>query len=72
MLHSITSNINNEVTTGNQLLGGLFADMENAQGGLGGVGKSIKDMMNSGGGNHMWVMFGFVVVIFFLMYFFLR
>ena len=72
MLHSITSNINSEVSTGNQLLGGLFADMENAQGGLGGTMNSIKQMMISGGGNHMWVMFGFVIVIFFLMYFFLR
>ena len=72
MLHSITQNINGEVSTGNQILGGLFADMENAQGGLGGTMSNIKNMMNSGSGNHMYVMVAFVVLIFFLMYFFMR
>mmetsp|Transcript_27742 Transcript_27742/g.69997 ORF Transcript_27742/g.69997 Transcript_27742/m.69997 type:complete len:167 (+) Transcript_27742:454-954(+) len=70
-LKAVAQGIGQDVTAGNRILDGLSEDFERAGGGLKGTIASLNGMMKRGAGNHMCHMLGFVLFIFFLMWWFM-
>ncbi|ETV72361.1 hypothetical protein H257_12511 [Aphanomyces astaci] len=68
-LKKMTQDINNAVKEDNKFLDGMGQDFDNTDSLMGGTLKKLGNMMDTGGGKHMWMLIGFVVVVFVLLYF---
>eukprot|EP00933_Yihiella_yeosuensis_P049841 TRINITY_DN4727_c2_g3_i1.p1 TRINITY_DN4727_c2_g3~~TRINITY_DN4727_c2_g3_i1.p1 ORF type:complete len:164 (+),score=30.13 TRINITY_DN4727_c2_g3_i1:118-609(+) len=68
-LKEITRGIGKEVKESNSLLDTMGLDFDKAANLLKGTLNHLKVMMNQKGGSHMIAMIGFVLVLFFIMYF---
>ncbi|KAG9409370.1 hypothetical protein AC1031_019624 [Aphanomyces cochlioides] len=68
-LKKMTQDIQNAVKEDNRFLDGMSQDFDHTDSLMGGTLKKLGNMMEQGGGRHMWLLVGFVLVVLILLYF---
>ncbi len=72
LLKSLSLDINNEIDQQNSILSGMGDQMTNVAGMFTNTLSKMGEMLTSGGGEYMYYLAGFVVLVFLAMYFLMR